>query len=65
MLCVIVGLFCECRNNKLFIERERKKNKLVYLFIIKVMVEILIVNIINIYLFIIGYVDFFLVLDFI
>lgn len=50
--------------NYLLKEKE-KKNKLVYLFIIKVLVEILIVNIINIYLFIIGYVDFFLVLDFI
>lgn len=61
MLRVIVGPFRERRNNKLFIERERKKtNKSAYLSIIKVMAEIPIANTINIYLSIIGYVDFFL-----
>lgn len=64
MLRVIVGPFRERRNNKLFIERERKKNKSAYLSIIKVMAEIPIANTINIYLSIIGYVDFFLAPDF-
>lgn len=64
MLRVIVGPFRERRNNKLFIERERKKNKSAYLSIIKVMAEIPIANTINIYLSIIGYVDFFLASDF-
>lgn len=64
VLRVIVGPFRERRNNKLFIERERKKNKSAYLSIIKVMAEIPIANTINIYLSIIGYVDFFLAPDF-
>lgn len=50
MLRVIVGPFRERRNNKLFIERERKKNKSAYLSIIKVMADIPIANTINIYL---------------
>lgn len=58
MLRVIVGPFRERRNNKLFIEREREKNKSAYLSIIKVMAEIPIANTTNIYLSIIGYVDF-------
>lgn len=49
--------------NYLLKEKE-KKNKSAYLSIIKVMAEIPIANTINIYLSIIGYVDFFLAPDF-
>lgn len=49
--------------NYLLKEKEKKK-KSAYLSIIKVMAEIPIANTINIYLSIIGYVDFFLAPDF-